>query len=58
MVQYCFTSTETIRLVRTESPGRLLNSVVVVVVDVDRFYIELFSALEYSRLTVLACDST
>ena len=36
MVQYCFTSTETIRLVRTESPGRpprlshtrLLNSAV------------------------------
>ena len=22
MVQYCFTSTETVRLVRTESPGR------------------------------------
>ena len=50
MVQYCFTSTETRRVVRTQSPGRpgstftqLLNSVYLFIIA-DHFYIKLFSA--------------
>ena len=57
-VQYCFTSTETRRLVRTDSPGRpprLSHSSWTIVCDDDDdddddcFYIALFSALEQTH---------
>ena len=60
MVQCCFTSTDTIRLIRTESPWRpprLSHSCWTLSVFGDRFYIALFSALEQTHCVLVACDS-
>ena len=61
-VQYSFTSTETRKLVRTDSlgrPPRLSHSswTMISCHGDDRFYIALFSALEQTRCAFIACDS-
>ena len=61
-VQYSFTSTETRRLVRTDSSGRpprLSHSswTMIIIVIIDRFYIAPFSAVVQTHCTHVACDS-
>ena len=60
-VQHCFTSTETVGIIRDWEPRTATSTFTQLLsydfLLVDRFYMVVFSAFEQTRCALVACDS-